>query len=215
MNNKTLELLLENGIIAISRGIYGEKLIAAVAALYDGGVRAVEVTFEQTLCGAETVTSIKRLREAFGGTMAIGAGTVMSLPQLAMAHEAGAEYIVSPNTDEEVIRKTKKLGLISIPGAMTPSEIASAAGFGADIVKVFPAGALGTEYFSAVTTPLAHIKCAAVGGVTLDNIAQFKRCGACAFGISSSLFDKKLIESDNFAAITQRAAAFAASVINA
>lgn len=208
MEKRTMDLLLENGIIAIARGIYGEDLLNAVGALVDGGVRAVEVTFDQRLDGAETFNSIKRIKEVFGDELTIGAGTVLTAEQLHLAHAAGAEYIVSPNTNESIIRGTKRLGLISVPGAMTPSEIADAAFFGADIVKVFPAGSLGAEYFAAVTTPLSHIKCAAVGGVTLNNLASFKRAGACAFGISSSLFNRDLIKKGDFDSITTIASSF-------
>lgn len=214
MNNKTIDHILENGIIAIARGIYGEALIRAVGALADGGVRAVEVTFEQHLIGDDTFRSIIELNREFRGEVSIGAGTVMTLEQLKLAYGAGAEYIVSPNTNETIIRETKRLGMVSIPGAMTPTEIANAASFGADIVKVFPAGSLGPEYFAAIKTPLSHIKCAAVGGITLNNIASFRKGGACAFGISSSLFDKKLIESGELDTITKIASEFVCASLN-
>ncbi len=208
MGNNTLDMLLENGVIAIARGVYGEKLLSAASALMRGGVRAVEVTFDQRRGGADTVEAIRLLKAHLGGGMAVGAGTVLTLEQLALALEAGAEYVVSPNTDERIIRETKRMGLVSVPGAMTPTEIAFAASCGADIVKLFPAGSLGAGYFSAVTTPLSHIRCAAVGGVTLLNIAAFRRAGACAFGISSSLFDKALIDGGDFEAIGKNAEAF-------
>lgn len=214
MNTRTLDLLLENGIIAISRGNYGDDLISSVAALKKGGVRAVEVTFEQTLDGSKTAEAIRLIKERFGGEMAIGAGTVMSKRELMLAFEAGAEYVVSPNTDKAVICETKRLGLVSVPGAMTPTEIALAASFGADIVKIFPAGNLGPGYFSAVTTPLSDIRCAAVGGITLDNISLFKKNGACAFGISSSLFDKKLIANKDFSRMEEVAAAYVQAAKN-
>lgn len=214
MRKSTIDLLLENGIIAIARGVYGANLLNAVGALADGGVRAVEVTFDQKLDGEETFNAIKQLKDAFGEELTIGAGTVLTLEQLHIAYEAGAEYIVSPNTNDVIIRGTKRLGLVSVPGAMTPSEIADAAFFGADIVKVFPAGSLGAEYFAAVTTPLSHIRCAAVGGVTLENLQAFKRAGACAFGISSSLFDKKLINSGEFDVLTKTASAFVCASLN-
>ncbi|MBR4435558.1 MAG: 2-dehydro-3-deoxyphosphogluconate aldolase [Clostridia bacterium] len=208
MASRTLELLTENGIIAISRGNYGEDLISSVAALRRGGVCAVEVTFEQQRDGSATASAITELRSRFGDSMAVGAGTVMTLDQLRLAFEAGAEYIVSPNTDEAIISETKCLGLVSVPGAMTPTEIAKAFNRGGDIIKIFPAGALGVEYFSAVAAPLSNIRCAAVGGITLDNICEFKRAGACAFGISSSLFNKKLIRDKDFERIEEIAARF-------
>ncbi len=214
MENKTLNRILENGIIAIARGIYGEKLLHAVGALLDAGIRAGEVTFDQKSSGEETFESLLKLKAAFKNDAAIGAGTVLTKEQLKLAYDAGAEFIVSPNTDAAIIRETKQLGMVSIPGAMTPSEIAAAYSFGADIVKVFPAGALGVEYFSAVTTPLSHIKCAAVGGVTVENMAAFKKAGACAFGISSSLFDKRLIENEAYEEIKRNAAAFISIAAN-
>ncbi|MBR5948577.1 MAG: bifunctional 4-hydroxy-2-oxoglutarate aldolase/2-dehydro-3-deoxy-phosphogluconate aldolase [Clostridia bacterium] len=208
MENKTPDRILENGIIAIARGIYGEKLLYAVGALLDAGIRAVEVTFDQNTSGVDTFEAIIKLKSAFKNDSAIGAGTVLTQEQLKLAYHAGADFIVSPNTDESIIRETKRLGLVSVPGAMTPSEIVAAHSYGADIVKVFPSGALGVEYFSAITTPLSHIRCAAVGGVTLENLSDFKRAGACAFGISSSLFNKKLIENEAFEEISKNAAEF-------
>ena len=208
MENKTLSRIFETGIIAIARGIYGEKLLYAVGALLDAGIRAVEVTFDQKTMGVETFEAILKLKAAFKNDAAIGAGTVLTQDQLKLAYHAGADFIVSPNTDEAIIRETKRLGMVSIPGAMTPSEITAANSYGADIIKVFPAGALGVEYFSAITTPLSNIKCAAVGGVTLNNISAFKKAGACAFGISSSLFDKKLVEAEYYEEISRNAVAF-------
>lgn len=205
---KTLDMMLENGIIAIARGVYGDKLLNAVGALADGGIRAVEVTFDQRLNGEETFQAIMQLNKAFHGEVAVGAGTVLTHEQLKLAYGAGAAYVISPNTDESIIRETKRLGMISIPGAMTPTEIVSAASYGADIVKVFPAGSLGVDYFAAITTPLSHIRCAAVGGVTIDNLSAFKRAGACAFGISSSLFNKKLIENEAYDEISKIASAY-------
>ena len=212
-----LELILTGGIIAISRGNYGDALLKSVEALASGGIKAVEVTFEQGLDPCVTAEAIALLKTHFGGgggDLAIGAGTVLTLEQLALARDAGAEYVVSPNTDEAVIRETKRLGLASIPGAMTPSEIAFASACGADIVKVFPAGSLGAGYFSAVTTPLSHIRCAAVGGVTLDNLLDFRRAGACCFGISSTLFNSRLIREGRFDRIKELAAEFSVAFIN-
>ena len=207
-DRSTETIITSGGIIAISRGNYGETLLRSVDALLSGGVRAVEVTFEQNGDPERTAEAIRSLVTHFGDTAAIGAGTVLTLDQLNIAKQAGAGYVVSPNTDESIIRETKRLGLGSIPGAMTPSEIVAAHNYGADIVKRFPAGALGPAYFAAVTTPLSHIRCAAVAGVTLENIAAFRKAGACAFGISSTLFNKKLIAEGRYDEIAKLAEAY-------
>ena len=204
----SVKTILESRIIAITRGVYGDDLLSAVQAVYDGGIRAVEVTFEQNGDLLRTSRAVEKLCERFGGRMTIGAGTVLTEEQVRIAYNSGAQYIVSPNTDKTVIGMTKGLGMGSIPGAMTPTEITAAASFGADIVKVFPAGALGAEYFKAVTVPLRHIRCAAVAGVTLKNIADFKSAGACAFGISSSILNNKLIAEHRFSDIMKTATAY-------
>ena len=196
-----LSTILDTKIIAISRGNYNENLIGSVEALYRAGIRAVEVTFEQDKGLEMTADSIKALSERFYGRMAIGAGTVLTLEQLECAHSCGASYIVSPNTDQEIISATKKLGLVSIPGAMTPTEIVTAHKLGADIVKVFPAGLLGAKYFKALRSPLPNIRLAAVAGITLSNLADFAAAGACAFGISSGLFKTDMIADGRFSEI--------------
>lgn len=193
----TLTTILNTGIVAIARGFYGDKLMLAVKAMYRAGIRAFEVTFEQGRDMNRTGEAISMLKSELPDA-AIGAGTVLTAQQLDCANNAGASYIVSPNTDVEIIKKTKALGLVSMPGAMTPTEIVSACNAGADIVKLFPAGELGVSYFKAVATPLADVRLAAVAGITLDNIASFRKAGACAFGISSGLFRKKLIDEGNF-----------------
>lgn len=196
----TLTTILNTGIVAIARGFYGDKLMLAVKAMYRAGIRAFEVTFEQGRDMNRTGEAISMLKAELPDA-AIGAGTVLTVQQLDCANNAGASYIVSPNTDAEIIKKTKALGLVSMPGAMTPTEIVSACNAGADIVKLFPAGELGVGYFKAVATPLAGVRLAAVAGITLDNIASFRKSGACAFGISSGLFCKKLIAEDDFGEI--------------
>lgn len=193
----TLTTILNTGIVAIARGFYGDQLILAAKAMYRAGVRAFEVTFEQGGDMNRTGEAISMLKSELPNAV-IGAGTVLTEQQLACANAVGASYIVSPNTDAEIIKKTKALGLVSMPGAMTPTEIVSACNAGADIVKLFPAGDLGVSYFKAVATPLAGVRLAAVAGITLDNIESFRKAGACAFGISSGLFNKKLIAEGNF-----------------
>ena len=137
-----------------------------------------------------------------------GAGTVLSPDQVRAAYEAGAKYIVSPNTDPAVIAETKRLGLISIPGALTPSEIMAAHNAGADLVKLFPTAVMGLKYFKDLRAPLSHIGLVVTAGITPDNLGDYLKAGAFAAGISSPLCDKELISAGDFAEITRRARAF-------
>lgn len=204
----TLGIIKESKLIAIARGLYGSKLIEASLALYRGGVRAFEVTFEQDKSIGLTTDAISRLTENLPADAVIGAGTVLSRNQVDEARNAGARFIISPNTDKAVIELTKQSGMVSIPGAMTPTEIVNAHTYGADIVKLFPAGVLGLEYFKAVRAPLAHIPLAAVAGITINNIRDFYNAGAVAFGISSTLYNKKSIAESDYNALIKTAQRF-------
>ena len=207
-----LGTIIENRIIAIARGFGPEELIPASKALYDGGVRVFEVAFEHGKDLVRTADAIGLLAESLPSGCAVGAGTVLSPEEVRLAGSHGASFIISPNTDKEVIAATKRLGLISIPGAMTPSEIVAAHSYGADIVKVFPAGMLGIEYFKAIRAPLSHIPMAAVAGVTLDNISAFRSAGAIAFGISSSLYNAEAVRSGDYEKLRALAEAFVSKV---
>ncbi len=204
----TLGIIKESKLIAIARGLYGSKLIEASLALYRGGVRAFEVTFEQDKSIGLTTDAISRLTENLPADTVIGAGTVLSRSQVNEARNAGARFVISPNTDKAVIELTKQSGMVSIPGAMTPTEIVNAHTYGADIVKLFPAGVLGLEYFKAVRAPLAHIPLAAVAGITINNIRDFYNAGAVAFGISSTLYNKKSIAESDYNALIKTAQRF-------
>ncbi|MBR5714181.1 MAG: bifunctional 4-hydroxy-2-oxoglutarate aldolase/2-dehydro-3-deoxy-phosphogluconate aldolase [Clostridia bacterium] len=204
----TLGIIKESKLIAIARGLYGSKLIEASLALYRGGVRAFEVTFEQDKSIGLTTDAISRLTENLPADAVIGAGTVLSRSQVDEARNAGARFIISPNTDKTVIELTKQSGMVSIPGAMTPTEIVNAHTYGADIVKLFPAGVLGLEYFKALCAPLAHIPLAAVAGITINNIRDFYNAGAVAFGISSTLYNKKSIAESDYNALIKTAQRF-------
>ena len=137
-----------------------------------------------------------------------GAGTVLSPDQVRAAYEAGARYIVSPNTDPAVIAETKRLGLVSIPGALTPSEIMAAHNAGADLVKLFPTATMGLKYFKDLRAPLSHIGLVVTAGITPDNLGDYLKAGAFAAGISSPLCNKELMAAGDFAEITRRARAF-------
>ena len=209
MDNLTTTLMTEK-IIVIVRGTYGDDLIDLANALYAGGIRLLEITFAQDDPDrlTRTGTAIAALIAAVPGDMAIGAGTVLSTAEVDAAQNAGARFIISPNTDQEVITYTKQQGLLSIPGAMTPSEIASAHKAGADFIKVFPADHLGAAYIRSVRAPLSQVKLLATSGITEQNIREFLDAGYVGAGISGCLTDKALIREKNWAEFTRRAAVF-------
>jgi 2-dehydro-3-deoxyphosphogluconate aldolase/(4S)-4-hydroxy-2-oxoglutarate aldolase len=200
MSNMILDQIFENKIVAIIRGIGSDRIIDTVGALLEGGIKLLEVTFNQESESAvlETLKSLELIKKEYGDKVCLGAGTVVTEEQVIKAVDAGAEYIISPNTDIDVIQKTKELGKISIPGAFTPSEMVMAYNAGADIVKLFPAGILGTGYIKALLAPLSHIPVVAVGGVNVDNVDQFIKVGAKGVGVGGNLVDKKAIYSGDY-----------------
>lgn len=205
-----IELLKEKKLIAILRKVPAQKLERVAKALYDGGIRFMEVTFDQSSASGvqDTAAAIARLAGSLPDAY-VGAGTVMTAEQVDAAADAGAKYIISPNTDAAIIRRTVEKGMLSMPGAFTPSEIAFAFQEGAAFVKVFPAGDLGPAYIKAIRAPISHIPLLAVGGVDLDNMAAFYRAGICGFGIGSNIVKKDLIDRDAYDALTKLAKAYA------
>lgn len=165
-NLELLSCLRQDKLIAICRGAEGESLLSLAAAIRDGGIRFIEVTFQQER--EDCADLARRNIKALCGMPGIipGAGTVLSPDQVRAAYEAGAKYIVSPNTDPAVIAETKRLGLVSIPGALTPSEIMAAHNAGADLVKLFPTATMGLKYFKDLRAPLSHIGLVVTAGIT-------------------------------------------------
>jgi 2-dehydro-3-deoxyphosphogluconate aldolase/(4S)-4-hydroxy-2-oxoglutarate aldolase len=199
MSKNIIDLVSETKVVAIVRGLdSGYEGLAQ--ALYDGGIRAVEVTFNQKDPSQweKTTGAIRKIRELMGDKMLVGAGTVTSVELAEMAYEAGAQFIVSPDTDPDVIRRTKELGMVSMPGALTRSEIKQAHKAGADFVKVFPVGNLGSGYIKAVRGPLNHIRMLAVGGVSEKNVAEFIKAGCVGVGVGGNLVNKDWIANGEF-----------------
>jgi 2-dehydro-3-deoxyphosphogluconate aldolase/(4S)-4-hydroxy-2-oxoglutarate aldolase len=198
MQTKLLDFILENKIVAIIRGIESDKILDVAQALYNGGIKCMEITFDQTSNenSIKCLQNIAKIKEKYGDKVLVGAGTVMSVEQVHEAIDFGAQIIISPNINLDVIRETKKMNAISMPGAMTPSEAASAYEAGADVIKLFPMGNLGIPYFKAIHAPLSHIKFAAVGGVNVDNIRDFLDAGICCFGIGGNLVNEKYVQED-------------------
>jgi len=188
-------------LIAIIRDPDPETLIPAVQALYRGGVRLVEVTFDCSgrIPREQIAALIRRIREET--SMVVGAGTVTAPEEVQLAFEAGAAYIISPNFDPAIVGLTRKLGMVSMPAAYTPSEIVAAIHAGADYIKLFPADSLPKGYIKAVKAPISDAKILAVGGVTPENAAQFMEEGFCGVGIGSGLYNKKRIAAGDYAAL--------------
>lgn len=204
MREQVIKSILENKIVVIVRGVKKEDLIPFAQAVYDGGIRLLEITFDGTgkVSDEETASNIKMLSQHFQGKMYIGAGTVLSKEQVRLTKENGGKFIISPDVNIDVIKYTKELGLVSMPGALTPTEIQAAHMAGADFVKIFPITNMGSGYVKAVSAPLSHIKLIAVGGVDASNMAEFLKAGAVGFGLGSNIVNKKLIQEGKFSEIT-------------
>lgn len=207
MRDEVIKKIEEEKIVVIVRGVESEKLIPLAEAMYEGGIRLLEITYSANgkTSDEETAESIKRLSEHFGDRMYIGAGTVLTEKQVELTAKAGGKFIISPDTCPEVVKKTRELGMVSMPGALTPSEIQLAHKSGADFVKMFPITNMGVGYVKAVLAPLSHIKLLAVGGVNADNMKDYLKAGVCGFGIGSNIIDKKMLAESDYKGITELA----------
>ena len=214
MNGKLIKMIENEKIIVIVRGVPSEKLIPLARAMYSGGIRFLEITYsaDGSTSDEKTAENIKMLSEHFDGRMYIGAGTVLSEKQVELTKEAGGQFVISPDTNPDIIKKTKELGMVSIPGALTPSEITIAHRSGADFVKMFPIVNMGADYVKAIKAPLSHIRLLAVGGVNENNISEYFRAGVCGCGVGSNIVSKKLIDENNYEAITELAKNFVSAV---
>ena len=214
MRESIIDLIEQEKIIAIVRGAEPEQCKAVAQALYAGGIRLMEITYDQRRpeTWQATANTIGALAREYEGRMFVGAGTVTSPELVELTAKAGGAFIISPDTDVAVIKKTRELGLVSMPGAMTPSEIKTAHNAGADFVKLFPVGSLGAGYLKAVKAPLSHIKLMAVGGVNEENAAEFLKAGAAGLGVGGNLAKKAWIEAGEFEKLTAAAKALVEAV---
>lgn len=214
MRESIIELIEKEKIIAIVRGAEPEQCKAVAQALYAGGIRLMEITYDQKRPESwqATANAIGALAREYEGRMFVGAGTVTCTQLVELTARAGGAFIISPDTDVEVIKKTRELGLVSMPGALTPSEIKTAHNAGADFVKLFPAGSLGAGYLKAVKAPLSHIKLMAVGGVNEENAAEFLKAGAAGLGVGGNLAKKAWIEAGEYDRLTAAAKALVEAV---
>lgn len=207
MRDKVINKIEAEKLIVIVRGIEKDKLIPLAEAMYKGGVRLLEITYSANgvVSDEETADNIRMLVEHFGDRMYIGAGTVIKPEQVELTKNAGGQFIISPDAYEKVIKKTRELDMVSIPGALTATEIQAAHRAGADFIKMFPITNMGTEYVKAVKAPLSHIKLLAVGGVDQNNMRDYLKAGVCGFGVGSNIINKKMLEINDYAGITRLA----------
>lgn len=206
-----LDAIDRERLVAIVRGLDTEKVLTAVSAFYSEGLRLVEVTCNSP--GA--FNTIRALCDTYGDSLYVGAGTVLDVESVQAAREAGARFVLSPDTDEAVIAATRGAGMVSVPGAFSASEVRTAVRAGADIVKIFPAGSVGPSYIKDLLGPLNDSRFMVVGGVDLDNLAAFFKAGAMSAGIGSALVDKKLIAAGDTAGLAALARRFLDTVAEA
>ena len=196
------------GVVAVIRMKDAAKLRAVVDALAEGGVRAVEITM--TVPGA--VSLIRALASSLPAEILLGAGTVTDAGTTRAVIDAGARFVVSPVLRDEVIAACHEHDVVAAPGCFSPTEILDAHERGADIVKVFPATALGPQFIKDVRAPMPQLRLMPTGGVSLDNAGDWIRAGAVAVGAGSALLDARAIEEGRLDVITSNARRIVASV---
>jgi 2-dehydro-3-deoxyphosphogluconate aldolase/(4S)-4-hydroxy-2-oxoglutarate aldolase len=204
---QALNFIKQEGICAIVRGTSSDKMCQVAEALLKGGVKTVEVTFNTP--GAAKM--IEQLVLKYGEQMLIGAGTVLDAETAKVAIASGASFVLSPTLNIGMIETCQRYSVLPVPGTSTPTEALTAWENGARIVKIFPAGVLGPMYIKQLKGPLSQIETMAVGAVNLANFADLIEAGACSAGIGGNLVNQELVENNQFAEITKRAADFAAT----
>ncbi len=199
------------GVVAVLRADSPDALVHVAQAIGRGGIGAVEITM--TTPGALDV--IGECANRLGDEILLGAGTVLDPETARAAILAGAEYIVTPTLNPDVITLCRRYDKVVVPGALTPTEILTAWECGADIVKVFPATAVGPRYFKDVKAPLPQIDLMPTGGVDLDNAGDFIRAGACAVAVGGNLVDKAAVAAGEWQVLTDTARKYVDTVRHA
>ena len=189
-----LRQILDCGIVAVVRSPDSQQLVEVVRALADGGVTVAEIT----MTVPDALTVLRQVRQTLGERVLLGAGTILDAETARAALLAGAEYLVAPTLNLDVIRLCQRYSKLAMPGAFTPTEILTAWEAGADIVKVFPAEVVGPAFFKAMRGPLPHIRLMPTGGVDLNTAADFLKAGACCLGLGSQLVEPRAIAEGNF-----------------
>jgi 2-dehydro-3-deoxyphosphogluconate aldolase / (4S)-4-hydroxy-2-oxoglutarate aldolase len=205
MAESTREILEREGLIPVLRAGSAETAHALVDAMAAGGVTIVEVT----MTVPNALTLLRDLKQRYGNSILLGSGTVTDAAQAQATIEAGAEFVVSPSLHLDVIAKTKELGKVSIPGALTPTEVITAWRAGADYVKIFPCSAMGgASYLKSLLAPFPELKLIPTGGVTLQTAADFLKAGARALGVGTDLVNAAAIAEGKPEIVTKTARAY-------
>jgi 2-dehydro-3-deoxyphosphogluconate aldolase/(4S)-4-hydroxy-2-oxoglutarate aldolase len=203
-----LRHVLGSGIVAVVRAPDSGQLVEVARALADGGVSVIEIT----MTVPDALDVVRQVRKTLGDRILLGAGTILDPETARAALLAGAEFLVAPTVNLDVIRLCQRYGKMVMPGAFTPTEILTAWEAGADIVKVFPADIVGPAFFKALRGPLPQVRVMPTGGVDLTTAADFLAAGACCLGIGSQLVEPKAVADGNFERIRELARQYVAIV---
>ena len=199
-----LARVLDTGIVAILRAKSGELLVDVAEALAAGGVDVIEITF--TVPRADQI--LRQLTDKLGDRVLLGAGTVLDTETARIALLAGAQFLVSPTVNFDVIEMCQRYDKLSMPGAFSPTEVLAAWQAGADVVKVFPCDVLGPGYLKSLHGPLPQIRLLPTGGVNLETAASYLRAGACALGLGGALVESKAVAAGDLTRIESLARQF-------
>lgn len=205
---EVLDHILESGIVAVIRGLDPTPIGDAIAAMAAGGVTVAEIT----LTVPNALELVRATRKRLSEEAIIGAGTILDAETARAAILAGAQFIVTPVLNLDVIRLCKRYNVPVMPGAFTPTEILAAWEAGADIVKVFPADVVGPAFFRAIRGPFPYIRLMPTGGVDLSTAKSFLEAGASCLGVGAQLFDAKRVAAGDFASVTARASEYHAAI---
>lgn len=208
----TLGRIVDGGVVAVMRGVEPDTVLRLGDALQAGGVTAMEVTAETP--GA--VDMIRTLSDHFAGDdVVVGAGTVLDAETARAVVSAGAEFVVAPTLNEDVVELCNRYGVVSAPGVFTPTEALRAYEVGADLVKVFPAKSGGPGHVSAIQGPLGQIPIIPTGGVGPDNAAAYIEAGAVAVGVGSALISDEVVETEDYEVVERTARELVETVTDA
>lgn len=193
--------IIDNSVVAVIRTKHPDKLLRIIEAIYEGGIRNIEIT----MTVPNALLMIAQVRESTSAEILVGVGSVLDSDTAQKAITAGAQFVVSPIFNKEILETAHKNNVPVMPGCFTPTEIFNAQQEGADIIKVFPADVLGMSFFKSIKAPMPDLKIMPTGGVTLDNAGDWIKAGACAVGIGSALLDERAIEENNYNKLTENA----------
>jgi 2-dehydro-3-deoxyphosphogluconate aldolase/(4S)-4-hydroxy-2-oxoglutarate aldolase len=207
--NEVLRRIEEVGVVPVVRASSAEEAMQVIEAIRAGGVSVLEIT----MTVPRAVRVIEQVADRYGAEVVVGAGTVLDAETARACILAGAAFVVSPSLNTGTIELCRRYSVAVMPGALTPTEVVTAWQAGADVVKVFPCGALGgAKYLKSLKAPLPQIEMIPTGGVSLQTAAEFIEAGALALGVGADLVDTKAIRAGQPEKVTEAARAYAAAV---